>query len=70
MIERSRELPDDVDQLKSLALATAARADRFEVEAQANKTEAEAFRSEALRLKAEVSDLAQANAAATARSLD
>ena len=64
MIERSRELPDDVDQLKSLALATAARADRFEVEAQANKTEAEAFRSEALRLKAEVSDLAQANAAA------
>ena len=66
MIERSRELPDDVDQLKSLALATAAHADRSEAEAQANKTEAEAFRSEALRLKAEVSDLAQANAAANA----
>jgi len=57
MIERSGELPDDVDELKALTLANAARADQSEAQAQA-------ARGEVLKLKAEVADLAQANAAA------
>jgi len=57
MIERSVELPDDVDELKRLTLANAARADQSEAEAQA-------ARGEVLKLKAAVSDLAEANAAA------
>lgn len=57
MIERSSELPDDVDELKRLTLANAARADQSEAEAQA-------ARGEILKLKAEVSDLAEVNAAA------
>ena len=57
MIERSGELPDDVDELKALTLANAARADQSEADA-------EVARSEVLKLKAEVNDLAQANATA------
>jgi transposase len=44
MIERSVELPDDVDQLKALALEALARADRFEAEARVKKTDAQALR--------------------------
>ena len=57
MFERSDELPDDIDELKALTLANAARADQSE-------TEAQAARGEILKLKAEVSDLAEVNAAA------
>jgi transposase len=57
MIERSGELPDNVDELKALTLANAARADQSEADA-------EVARSEVLKLKAEVNDLAQANATA------
>lgn len=66
MIERFGELPDDVDQLKVLALEASARADRSESEARANKTNAEAFRSQTLSLTAKVEDLTQTNAAAKA----
>jgi transposase len=59
MPEHSGELPDDVEELKTLTLATSARADRCEAEA-------EAARSDVLRLKAEVNDLAQTNAMAKA----
>ena len=55
MPEHSGELPDDVEDLKALTLAISARADRSEAEAQA-------ARSDVLRLKAEVNDLAQMNA--------
>ncbi|HTR14637.1 MAG TPA: IS66 family transposase [Roseiarcus sp.] len=54
MFERSDELPDDIDELKALTLANAARAE----------AEAQAARGEILKLKAEVSDLAETNAAA------
>jgi uncharacterized protein YlxW (UPF0749 family) len=57
MIERSGELPDNVDELKRLTLANAARAHQSEADA-------EVARSEVLKLKAEVNDLAQANATA------
>ena len=57
MFERSDELPDDIDELKALTLANAARADQSE-------TEAQAARGEILKLKTEVSDLAEVNAAA------
>ena len=66
MIERFRKLPDDVEQLKALALAATARADRFEADASANKTEAETLQSETLSLKAKVADLMQTTAAAKA----
>ncbi len=66
MFERFGELPDDVDQLKVLALAAFARADGSEAEARANKTDAEAFRSQTLSLTAKVEDLTQINAAAKA----
>ncbi len=66
MFERFGELPDDVDQLKVLALAAFARADGSEAEARANKTDAEAFRSQTLSLTAKVEDLTQTNAAAKA----
>jgi transposase len=59
MIERSGELPDNVDELKALTLANAARADQSEATA-------EVARSQVLKLKAEVNDLAQANATAKA----
>ena len=59
MIERSGELPEDVDELKALMLANAARADQSEADAQA-------ARSEVLKLKAEVNDLSEANATAKA----
>jgi transposase len=59
MSERSSELPDNVDELKALTLANAARADQSEANA-------EAARGEVLKLKAEVNDLAQANATAKA----
>jgi transposase len=59
MPEHSGELPDDVEELKALTLATSARADRSEAEA-------EAARSDVLRLKAQVNDLAQTNAMAKA----
>ena len=59
MIERSGELPDDVDELKRLTLASAARADQSEADAQA-------ARGAVLKLKAEVNDLAEANATAKA----
>ena len=59
MIERFGELPDDVDQLKALALEALARADRSEIDA-------EAFRSQTLNLTAKVEDLTQTNAAANA----
>jgi len=54
MFERSDELPDDIEELKALTLANAARAE----------AEAQTARGEILKLKAEVSDLAEANAAA------
>jgi len=57
MIERSGDLPDDVEELKAMALATSARADL---------SDAEAARSEVLELKAEVNDLAETNAMAKA----
>ena len=59
MPDRSIELPDDIDELKAIALATSARADLSEADA-------EAARSDVLRLKAEVGDLAQTNAMAKA----
>jgi transposase len=59
MIERSGELPDDVDELRALTLANAARANQFEADAQV-------ARGEVLKLKAEVNDLAEANATAKA----
>jgi len=59
MIERSGELPDDIDELRALTLANAARADQSEANAQA-------ARGEVLKLKAEVNDLAEANATAKA----
>jgi transposase len=59
MIERSGELPDNVDELRALTLANAARADQSEADAQAT-------RGEVLKLKAEVNDLGQANATAKA----
>jgi transposase len=59
MIERSGGLPDNIDELKALTLANAARADHFEADAQA-------ARSEVLKLKAKVGDLADANATAKA----
>ena len=52
MIEGFGELPDDVDQLKALALGAVARAD--------------VFRSQTLSLTAKVEDLTQTNAAAKA----
>ena len=66
MIERSGELPDDVDQLKALALEALARADRFEAEAHVKKTDAQALRSQALSLTSQVEDLTQTNAVAKA----
>jgi transposase len=66
MTERFGKLPDDVDQLKALALAATARAEHFEVEASVNKNEAETLQSETLTLKAKVSDLMQTTAAAKA----
>ncbi len=57
MIERFGELPDDVDELKALTLANAARADQSEADAQA-------ARGEVLKLKTEVNDLAEANSVA------
>ena len=66
MIERFVKLPDDVEQLKALALAATARAERFEADASANKTEAEILQSETLSLKAKVADLMQTTAAAKA----
>jgi transposase len=59
MIERLGELPDDVDQLKTLALDALARADLSE-------TDAEALRSQTLSLTAKVEDLTLTNAAAKA----
>jgi transposase len=56
MTERSDELPDNVDELKAMTLAIAARAE----------ANVGAARSEVLKLKAEVNDLAQANAMAKA----
>ncbi len=61
MIERSGGLPDNVDELKALTLANAARADHCEADAQA-------ARGEVLKLKAEVGDLAEANATAMAET--
>jgi len=66
MIEPSGELPDDVDQLKALALDALARADLSETQVRANKTDADALRSQTLSLKAKVEDLTQTNAAANA----
>ena len=66
MIERSVELPDNVDQLKALALEALARADKFEAEVQAKETDAQALRSQALSLTAQVEDLTQTNAVAKA----
>jgi transposase len=66
MIERSGELPDDVNQLKAMALEALARADHFETEAHANKTAAQAFGSQTLSLTAKVEDLTQTNAMAKA----
>ena len=66
MIERFGELPDDVDQLKALALGAMARADRSEAQARANEKDAEVFRSQTLSLTAKVEDLTQTNAAAKA----
>jgi transposase len=54
MIERFGELPDNVDELKRLTLAITARAE----------ADAQAARSEVLKLKAEIGDLADANATA------
>ena len=66
MIERSVELPDNVDQLKALALEALARADKFEAEVQDKETDAQALRSQALSLTAQVEDLTQTNAVAKA----
>jgi len=66
MIERFRELPDDVDKLKALALQALARADLSEAQARSNKTDAEALRRQTLSLTAKVEDLTQTNAAAKA----
>jgi transposase len=66
MIERSGELPDEVDQLKALALEALARADRFEAQAHAKETDAQALLSQTLGLKAKVEDLTQTNAMAKA----
>ena len=66
MTERFVKLPDDVEQLKALALAATARAERFEADASANKTEAETLQSETLSLKAKIADLMQTTAAAKA----
>ena len=66
MIERFGKLPDDVDQLKALALGAMARADRSEAQASANEKDAEVFRSQTLSLTAKVEDLTQTNAAAKA----
>ncbi len=57
MFERFGELPDDVDQLKALALEALARVDRSE-------TDAKVFHSQTLSLAAKVEDLTQTNAAA------
>ncbi|WP_434520169.1 IS66 family transposase [Methylosinus sporium] len=59
MIERFGELPDDVDELKALALDALARVDRSE-------TDAQALRSQTSSLTAKVEDLTQTNAAAKA----
>jgi transposase len=59
MVESSGELPDDVAELKALTLEHVARANL-------SAADAEAARSEALRLTAEVDDLTQANAMAKA----
>ncbi len=66
MIERFGVLPDDVDQLKALALDALARAALLETQARSNKTDAEALRSQTLSLTAKVEDLTQTNAAAKA----
>ena len=66
MIERSVELPDNVDQLKALALEALALVDKFEAEVQAKETDAQALRSQALNLTAQVEDLTQTNAVAKA----
>ena len=50
MTDRFGKLPDDADQLKALALAATARAERFEADASAKKTEAETLQSETLSL--------------------
>jgi transposase len=59
MIEGFSELPDDVEELKALALEALARADRSE-------TNAQALRSQKLSLTAKVEDLTQTNAAVKA----
>lgn len=59
MIERFGEFPDNVDQLKALALEALARVDRSE-------TDAQALRSQTLSLTAKIEDLTQTNAAAKA----
>lgn len=59
MPEHSGELPDDFEELKTLTLATLARAGGSEADA-------EAVRGDVLRLKAKVIDLAQTNAMAKA----
>ena len=59
MPEHSGELPDNVEDLKALTLAISARADHSEADV-------ETARSDVLRLKSEVSDLAQSNAMAKA----
>ncbi len=59
MIERFGELPDDVDELKALALDALARVDRSE-------TDAKTLRSQTSSLTAKVEDLTQTNAAAKA----
>ena len=66
MIESFGELPDDVDQLKALALDALARADLSETQARSNKTDADALRSQTLSLTAKVEDLTLTNAAAKA----
>ncbi|WP_281932789.1 IS66 family transposase [Methylocystis iwaonis] len=66
MIERFGVLPDDVDQLKALALDALARAALLETQARSNKIDAEALRSQTLSLTAKVEDLTQTNAAAKA----
>jgi transposase len=66
MIERSGELPDDVDQLKAIALEALVRAEQFEAEARVKETDAQALRSQTLNLAAKVEDLTQTNAIAKA----
>ncbi len=56
MSERSDELPNDVDKLKAMTLEITARAE----------ADVKAARGEVLQLKAEVNDLAEANATAKA----